>query len=385
MAGEARSPRARRLLFLGSLILGVALLGVIARYIDLPLVLRELGRVGARGVAAFLINILLTLLGPMVGWHLLMRSVGIPVAFRTTVASSLMGFAFNLISPMSYFGGESVRTFHIGARARAPKRHVLATIVVSEFQVLAGMTLFMLGALGIAAWGSALAGTRLVWAAAGGLGLVVLLGAVLGLTLGDFRLSVRLLDLLIRCRIFPVRLAAVRASAFEMEKTVRTLFLSQRKVFFLSQLSSLLNPICHFLRPTLFFWLLGRPAAALPSLAELSVFFVLSQLIFMMPSTPGGLGVYEGGAIGAFRMLGWDAADGAAYGLLLRLDDVIFILFGFTLLFRLGLGRWLTSAPGEPEDSGSSDGPAAGPPNPQNQSMDAGQALPGERAESRTP
>src|SRR5205085_4689867 len=105
--------------------------------------------------------------------------------FRTTVSSTLMGFACNLISPMSYFGGESIRTLHVSAVTGAPRRHVLASIVVSEFQMLAGLTLLMLIGLGIAASGSALSGVRLAWAAAGGVGLALFLAVLLGLSLGD--------------------------------------------------------------------------------------------------------------------------------------------------------------------------------------------------------
>jgi uncharacterized protein (TIRG00374 family) len=335
-----RTPR--RLLYAASILVGVILLGLICRTIDVPLALRQLGRVGLAGSAAFLANILLSLAGPLVGWHLLMRSVGIPVRFRTSVSSFLMGRACNLISPMSYFGGESVRTFHIAALSGSPKRHVLATIVVSEFQLLAALTLFTLIGLVIAAAGQTLEGARLAWAAAGGVGIALFLVVLLGLSLGDVRLSVRILDLLIRCRIFPRRLAAVRESATQMEQMIRTMFVDRRRVFFLSQLAALLSPVIQFFRPTLFFALLARGGAPayVPTFSELSVFFVLSQLLFMMPSTPGGIGVYEGGVIGLFRLLGWEAADGAAYGVLLRLDDVVYVLFSVASAARFGMSRW---------------------------------------------
>jgi len=45
----------------------------------------------------------------------------------------------------------------------------------------------------------------------------------------------------------------------------------------------------------------------------------------MLPTTPGGVGVYEAGVVGVFQLLGWEPALGAAYGVLLRLDDVLFV------------------------------------------------------------
>lgn len=350
-------PLARKLLFLGSSLVGVVLLGVICAIVDLPAALRELVRIGVVGCAVFLVNIAISLGGPMLGWHLLMRSAGIPVRFRTTLASFLMGRAFNLISPMAYFGGESVRTFHIAAVTGSPKRQALSTIVVSELQLLAALTLFTLGGLGVAAAGGTLSGARLAWAAAGAAGLAVFLAVLGGLTLGDVRLSVRILDLLIRCGIFPRKLASVRQSAVETEQMIRSLMVDRRRAFFLSQMACLLSPVAQFFRPTLFFALLARAggAPALPTLSELAVFFVLSQLIFMMPSTPGGIGVYEGGVIGVFRLLGWDAADGAAYGVLLRLDDLFYVLFGWTLIARFGMSRWLSQPPEESSGPGGPD------------------------------
>jgi uncharacterized protein (TIRG00374 family) len=349
-----RTPK--RLFLAASGLLALILLGFICRSIDLPLAARHLGRIGIVGCAIFLANILLSLGGPLLGWHLLMRSVGIPVRFGTSVASFLMGRACNLISPMSYFGGESVRTVHIAAVSGSPKRQVLATIVVSEFQMLAGLTLFTLLGLGIAAGGSRLEGIRLAWAMTGGIGIALFLMVLLGLSLGEARPTVRILDLLIRCRIFPRSLAAVRESAIGMEQMIRSMFVERRSVFLLSQLASLLSPVLQFFRPTLFFALLGRqgPGADFPTLSELSVFFALSQLLFMLPSTPGGLGVYEGGVIGLFGLLGWEPADGAAYGLLLRLDDVVYVLFSFGFVARFGMSRWFGDgdAGGNPKDPG---------------------------------
>jgi len=333
--------KARRVLFLGSALVGLAILAALAFWVDLGETGRQLSRVGLAGVAAFFLNIALTLVGPMLSWHLLMRSVGIPVSPGTTLASSLMGFACNLISPMSYFGGEGVRTYHISSVTKAPKRLVLATIVVSELQVLTALAVFLLGALGVAAIGASLTGMKLVLAAAGGLGLSVLVVALVALLIGNARPSVRILDVLIACRLFPATLRGLRESALATEGSIREILLHRRAIVLLGQVAALTGPIAHFLRPLLYFWLLGKRGAELPGLAALSGFFVFSQLVYMLPTTPAGLGVYEGGVIGLFRMFSWNPSDGAAYGILLRLDDVIYVLVGFTLVARFGLAQWM--------------------------------------------
>jgi len=342
MASSDRPGRGKRILSLLLLVVGLGVLGGIAREVNLTQAWKELCRVGWTGVAAFAINMAITIGGPLLGWHILMRSLEIPVSLGTTLHSGLIGRACNLLSPMSYFGGESVRTFHIAAMTGAPRRRVLAAVVVSEFQVMAGLTIFTL--LGLAIWASlsTLGGAPLRWSLAGAVTLAISLLVVLGLALGDVRPCVRVLDALVRWRIFPHRLAGLRSATLELETLIRSLFRERPGTYFLAQLLSLSSPVAQFLRPTLYFWLLSRTGLVtrLPTFGELSVFFVLSQLLFMLPTTPGGVGVYEAGVVGLFKYLGWDLADGAAYGLLLRLDDVVYVGAAFASAGAFGMG-WM--------------------------------------------
>jgi uncharacterized protein (TIRG00374 family) len=344
------SVRRGRLLSLGLLAVGLLVLGLAAREVNLAQAWRELSRVGVVGCAAFLLNIGITIGGPFLGWHLLMRRLDIPVALPTTFLSGLIGRACNLLSPVSYFGGEGVRTYHVASMTGAPRRRVLAALVVSEFQVMAGLTVFTLLGLGISLALSTLGGARLAWALAGAGTLALGLLAVLGLALGDVKPCLRILDALVRRGIFPRRLTALRGATLDLENLIRSLFRDRRGTFVLSQVLSLTSPIAQFLRPTLFFWLLARSGSVLPlpSFGQLTVFFVLSQLVFMLPTTPGGIGVYEAGVIGIFHFLGWDVAAGAAYGILLRLDDVLYVAAALGAAGAFGLG-WMRPPP--PADS----------------------------------
>jgi uncharacterized membrane protein YbhN (UPF0104 family) len=356
--GRGGSVWKSRVLPIALLLGGLAILAATAGRVDLAQAARALGRIGFIGAAAFLVNIVLTIVGPFVGWHVLLRSLGVPVRLRTTIASGLLGRAVNLFSPFNYFGGESIRTLHVAAATKAPRRKVLAALVVSEFQVMAGLTVFALAGLAIWSASGVLAGARLSWAAAGAGALALVLVGLLGLALGDVRPCLRVLETLIRWGIFPKRLSELRAATLDLETLIRSLFVERPAAFYLSQALSLSSPVAQFLRPTLFFWLLARtdPSIHLPGFLELTVFFVLTQLVFMLPTTPGGVGVYEAGVIGAFRLLGWDPALGAAYGVLLRLDDVLFIVASIS---AVGAGTF--GAPGEPDpDELERSGAAAG-------------------------
>jgi uncharacterized membrane protein YbhN (UPF0104 family) len=61
----------------------------------------------------------------------------------------------------------------------------------------------------------------------------------------------------------------------------------------------------------------------------------------MIPVTPAGLGFYEGGIIGIFQLHGWGISNGAAYAILIRLDDVLFSVLGIVFLMRFGLMHFL--------------------------------------------
>ncbi len=139
--------------------------------------------------------------------------------------------------------------------------------------------------------------------------------------------------------IFPKRLESVREGAADMEETVRGLLVRHKSSFLAAQLLVFLSPLASFLQPAIFFWFLRSAGGSgpQPGVAQLASFFVLVELLFMLPTTPAGLGIYEGGIIGIFHLHGWSVPDGAAYAILMRLDDVLFSVAGALLLARFGL------------------------------------------------
>lgn len=356
-----------RILPLGLLAAGIVLFVSTVGWADLSQSWHALERVGLFGTAAFLVNIAITIGGPFVGWHLLMRSLGVPIPLRTTFSSGLLGRAVNLLSPFNYFGGESIRTLMVAAVTGVPRRRILAAVVASEMQVMTGLTVFV--ALGLAVWavGPTLAASRLPWAVGAAGALALVLAAFVGLFLADVKPCLRALDALIRWGVFPKRLSGLRDATLDLENLIRSLFTEHRISFHLAQLWSLSSPVAQFLRPTLFFWLLRRGGAAVefPGFRELTIFFVLSQLVFMLPSTPGGVGVYEAGVVGLFDLLGWGPAEGVAYSLLLRLDDVVFLTAAAVVV----AGGGLRPKPAEPAPAESG---FAGSPNQPNEAEPAG-------------
>jgi len=333
----------RQVFFAATLVAAIAILIVLATRIDLTATFAQIGRVGISGAALLLLDMALALVGPLLAWHILMGSEGIKIRLGTTLTSGLMGHSVNLISPMMYFGGEGVRTFHIASVTGIPRRRVLATIVAAEFQSLTALSASIVAALIVVAGSARSDAMPIAWMVTGSLSLAVIVGIIFCVLLLELHLAARIIGFLMRCGVFPARLGLLRDDAADVEDVVRSLLVRNKSRFLAAQLLVFLSPLAQFILPAIFFWLLraSGQAAPQPTLSQLASFFVLIQLLFMIPTTPAGLGVYEGGIVGIFRLHGWSIPDAAAYAILVRLDDVVFSISGAVLLASLGLTSFL--------------------------------------------
>jgi len=337
----------RRIFLAATLVTAIAILIVLATRIDLATTFAQIGRVGISGAALLLLDMAVALLGPLLAWHILMGSEGIKVGLGTTLTSGLMGHSVNLISPLMYFGGEGVRTFHIASVTGVSRRRVLATVAAAEFQIFTALSACMVAA-SIVVVGSARSDAMpIAWMVTGALTLALIVGLIFCVLLLELHLAARIIGFLMRCGIFPRRLGLLRDDAADVEDVVRGLLVRNKSRFLAAQLLVFLSPLAQFVLPAIFFWLLRTSGqiAPQPTLSQLSSFFVLVQLLFMLPTTPAGLGIYEGGIVGIFRLHGWDIPDGAAYAILVRLDDVFFSISGAILLASLGLTSFLRGSP----------------------------------------
>ena len=103
----------KRLFYAVSILLGIAGFCAVPWLVGMRDVLWTIGRVGWVGVLLCVANASGTLLLPAVGWWLLMRAAGIPVALRTAITANLMGFPLDFVVPSAYLGGEPVKTVYI--------------------------------------------------------------------------------------------------------------------------------------------------------------------------------------------------------------------------------------------------------------------------------
>jgi uncharacterized protein (TIRG00374 family) len=336
----------KKAFFAFTLLLGIGLfIYFIDRYGGFRKALEAVAAVGWTGVVGFIALASGTLVFPAVGWWILMRSEGMKVSLWTTLKANFMGFPVNFIAPSMYLGAEPLKTFYIAHATGETKRKILATIVVSKFQEMGALLITMVIAAGIAIWKIDFPEQQQALVVSA-LTTVLTLLAMFGLAVYGFvtnrQPTVKVINWLARFGRkkrfgrWRRRLARLRTRAAEMEHLIHIAFTNRWKTFVLAQAVTTLSALSVLVRPWMFFFFSARHEVV--SFAKLSAIYITTNLINMLPHTPGALGVMEGGMGVLFSMLGVGVpGDAGAYQMVGRTADIVLILFGAWLIFHYNL------------------------------------------------
>jgi uncharacterized protein (TIRG00374 family) len=303
--------------------------------------LEAVGSVGWGGVAAFVGLCGGTMIFPGIGWWILMRSEKMNVSLWTTLKANFMGFPVNFIAPSMYLGAEPLKIFYVAKVSGETKRKLLATIVVGKFQEMGALLFTMVVAAGIAVWKIDFPRQQEIMVL-GALSLLVFLFllAVYGFV-SNRQPTVKVINVL--AGMGPGRpfnrwrrkLARLRTRAEEMEHLIHTAFTKRWRTFVVAQAITTFSALSVLVRPWVYFMFAHQDPMPFE---KLSAIYIVTNLINMLPHTPGALGVMEGGMLGLFRILhlGNDS-DAAAYQVVGRVSDIILILTGAWLIFHYNL------------------------------------------------
>lgn len=335
----------KKVLFACSLLLGVGLFAFfIGKFGGVEASIKIVAEVGWVGLVLFILNAALVPAAPAVGWTMLMRAEGLKVSVWTSLKAAFMGFPINFIAPSMYLGAEPLKVIYVANVHDVPKRRVLATIIVSKVQEVGALLFVMLV-------GAAIALARIPfhrgqrWMLIGGMALLTVFFA-LGIYafLGNFKPTVKFINLLARFGVAKRKLARLRTHAHEVEHIIQRSFTRNWRTFIASQAVTLISAVSILIRPLIFFvfaknlWLGTEILCAI---------YVVTNLINMVPHTPGGLGIFEGGMLGLFALL--DPAKGqaeqmaAGFSIMTRAADVALILIGLVLIFVLNMRTFAKS------------------------------------------
>jgi uncharacterized protein (TIRG00374 family) len=327
----------KKIFFALSLIVGLGLfVYIIRKQGGFGKALEAVAAIGMGGVGIFILIAAGTLVFPGIGWWILMRSEGIRVSPWTTLKANFMGFPINFIAPSMYLGAEPLKTFYIAHVSGEPKRKVLATIIVSKFQEVGALLFTMIGACAIAIWRidftrrekAVLTGSMVV--------LLVFFTVAVYAFVGNLQPTVKVINLL--ARFFKKgrrKLARARTRAEEMEHLIRAAFTKRWKTFLTAQAVTLLSSVSILFRPWIYF-IFSKEHRYL-GVEYMCAIYLVTNLVNMLPHTPGGLGIMETFMVGLFSLARMGADNGAAYQICGRAADIVLILFGGWLIFHYNL------------------------------------------------
>src|SRR5262249_44937063 len=71
---------------------------------------------------------------------------------------------------------------------------------------------------------------------------------------------------------------------------------------------------------------------------EMALLLAFSLVVVAMPFFPGALGIYEGGMVAFFELLGRPAAEGIAYAMVVHGVELVVAAVGLVFLAHLGVG-----------------------------------------------
>ncbi|MBI2931951.1 MAG: flippase-like domain-containing protein [Planctomycetes bacterium] len=327
----------KKSLFAFFLLLGVAGFCAVPFIVGVDRTLEAIGDVGWMCVASYLGTAVMVFVIPGIAWWILMRSEGIPATLAQAIKANVMGAPLNFFTPSAYLGGEPLKTFYIAKMAGVTKRRVLATIIASKVQEIAALLLLMFASA-----------VYFVWRAAGALNRrdeillivsMVLLVSLFALVMigfyRDARPTVKLINLLAGMGVAKRKLARLRSKAEDMERIIHACLVHRWKAALLSQFVLFFSALSILVRPYVYF-AFTRQSAMIP-LEDVCMTYVIVNFVNTLTIIPGSLGLLEGGVTKFWHLRGLGDHNGAAFMIINRIADAVFVSLGLWLIMHYGL------------------------------------------------
>jgi len=323
----------KTLIFIIGVIVGFILLILIFYFIGIQKVFSQMREVGFLGVSVFLLNAFLVFFIDAISWQVILKSYGHHLPFKDVLTAKLVGIAIGYLTPSMYIGGEPVRVYMTSKKHNLSVTSIGATVIVNKFLELgAGLFFVYLGSIWILIEYPL---PRQIYLAI--LIVDVLFGLGMGFIFVNFiyenKVFTPLINFLGRIKLLSKIARKIEPKVSEMEDEVFLAF-NQRKratifAFFLNMIAGFLI----FLKPVIFFYFLR----ILLKLSQLSLLFALTHLLLAFQFTPAGLGIFEIGAVGIYKLVGIQANKALAYSLMNRISDSAEVGIAALLAVNLGL------------------------------------------------
>lgn len=332
------------LLYLLLIIIAVSIVVIIFAYVGVDKIINKFWTVGPAGFLSYFFASLLTIFAAIIGWWLILRSHNIKASFLHTTIGQLIGNAISFITPSMYIGGEPVKAHYIGSLYHTSKTKVFSTAVFAKFQELASLLIFIY------------AGTLIMIIEANQLNLpsgmwtlLLVVDSILGIfvilalrsIIRNSPIFSRIATWVAKRGIFTKRIEKIIPKIIKTEELIYQAFKHDWKTGIIAFIFNFISIVVVFVKPVIFFYFLYQHNVF--SLTQIAVIFTLSQILLVFQITPGCIGIFEGGQIGIFAIVGISAVDTASYLLVYRLIDLIMIGSGIYLAIHYNLVKFVSA------------------------------------------
>jgi len=325
----------KQVLLLISTLFGIALLGIMIWLARPMAILARIKALGAGGISAFVISVVVGFSFGVEGWRRLLRDYGLNYSFRRTFGMMAGAYAVTYLTPSFYLGGEPVRAFAASDGFTRRTHEVVATIFIERLIYLIVIASFLLagGIIGLESSSISgglqqgivgLAGTALVVSG------IALVGMSRRATWASrfFTAVLRHLPQWKWVKRMQDGLVSVEAEVNAALNDHRWATLHAAALFALSVGMNVVSPLIFF------FFAYGR---ILPA-DQLVLFFALSVVLSVFTwITPGGIGVTEGGYAAVFAIMGLPIDGAVAFSLMQKLASMCIVGVGMGYLAHHGI------------------------------------------------
>ena len=272
----------------------------------------------------------------VVRWQKILRYQGIYVSTRDLWGTWLAGFAFSYLTPISYIGGEAVRTGFLKNRLGIPAHRGFASIAIDK--ILEGTIWVFIITLGVSFF------------------LITLNASVLGLTrtilIGGtvFSFATALIVFVYVMGFRRKRMMKRILGLFGLQNSQGGMFLQgveheiiqfinvRNRVLWESLFLALIKHVVAWTRFLFIVALLGKGF----QFGGAFIMLAFSYLGYSAP-VPAGLGTFEISQSVVFAGLGFGAESGVALSLLIRAAEMLFVVTGGFFLVRFGIDFFTTN------------------------------------------
>lgn len=331
----------KAILFILSIILGIALFIAVLNYIGVEDVIKVFDSF-SWGVIAVVIGLSLLQISIVIyRWKLIIESQGDKARFVDLLSPKFVGFTVSFLTPGLYVGGEPVRAYLLKKKTGIRLSKGLSSIIVDKILDFTYPLPFLIWALVYA-----IIKYDISWEA---VGVFVFVLIVLIFLLGVFYIQTY------RGKGFFSSLAKwFKLDKFKklekfikkgqyFEELVITFFQDKKALFIKGLLLSLLGGIVVFIQFIVVLHSLGITA----NIVEILVMMVFMILAFLVP-VPASIGSFEASQALVFTALGYPGSIGIAFTLILRMAELGKLAIGLTFLSNVGL-KFLRSVPDKNE------------------------------------